>query len=70
MISHVRLTAQRRGIDNVSDTGGNKQEATRRETVWYLRRYVEPREGAFTILKPEGWSFEGGVVRLNPASGP
>ena len=39
-------------------------------TVWYLRRYVEPREGAFTILKPEGWIFEGGVVRLNPASGP
>lgn len=39
-------------------------------TVWYLRRYVEPREGAFTILKPEGWIFEGGVVRLNAASGP
>ena len=39
-------------------------------TVLYLHRQWEPREKAFTILLPEGWLFEGGVVRLNPASGP
>jgi hypothetical protein len=40
------------------------------ESVWYLHRHVEPKEGAFTILLPENWIFEGGVFRLNPASGP
>ena len=39
-------------------------------TVWRLHRHVEPKEGAFTVLLPEGWIFDGGVVRLNPASGP
>ena len=39
-------------------------------TVWRLHRHVEPREGAFTVLLPDGWIFDGGVVRLNPASGP
>jgi hypothetical protein len=38
--------------------------------VWRLHRHVEPKEGAFTVLLPEGWIPEGGVVRLNPASGP
>jgi hypothetical protein len=27
---------------------------------------VEPRETAFTVLVPEGWKFEGGVLRVNP----
>lgn len=39
-------------------------------SVWRLHRHVEPREGAFTVLVPEGWIFDGGVLRLNPASGP
>ena len=45
-------------------------KASPKGPVWYLHRRTEPREGAFTILVPEGWQFEGGVVRLNPASGP
>jgi hypothetical protein len=36
----------------------------------YLHRQWEPREKAFTVLVPDGWQFEGGVVRLNPAAGP
>ncbi|MBI4907959.1 MAG: hypothetical protein HY820_30315 [Acidobacteria bacterium] len=39
-------------------------------TALYLRRYVEARESAFTILLPEGWLAEGGVFRVNPNSGP
>ena len=38
--------------------------------VWRLHRHVEPKEGAFTVLLPEGWIFDGGVLRLNPSSGP
>ena len=36
----------------------------------YLRRWVEPKEGACTILLPEGWIAEGGVVRIDPRLGP
>jgi hypothetical protein len=36
----------------------------------YLHRQWEPREKAFTFLLPAGWQAEGGVVRLNPATGP
>jgi hypothetical protein len=35
-----------------------------------LHRWMEPRESAFSILVPEGWSAEGGVQRLNPNLGP
>ena len=31
-----------------------------------LHRYREARESAFTILLPEGWVAEGGVLRVNP----
>ena len=34
----------------------------------YFRRVAEPREKAFTILVPAGWSTEGGIVRVNPLS--
>jgi hypothetical protein len=35
-------------------------------------RVAEPREGAFTILVPDGWKTSGGIVRVNPltAGGP
>ena len=36
----------------------------------YLHRWVEPKEGACTILLPEGWTAEGGVVRIDPRLGP
>lgn len=36
----------------------------------YLHRWVEPREHALTILVPEGWIAEGGVVRVDPRLGP
>ena len=39
-------------------------------TVWYLHRFVEPREQAFTILLPAGWIAEGGVLRIDPRLGP
>jgi hypothetical protein len=39
-------------------------------TVLYLHRQWEPHEKAFTFLLPEGWIFEGGVLRLNPSAGP
>lgn len=29
-------------------------------------RAAEPKEGAFTILIPEGWKASGGIVRVNP----
>jgi len=43
---------------------------TKAAGVWRLHRHVEPKEGAFTVLLPEGWIFDGGVLRLNPSSGP
>jgi hypothetical protein len=36
----------------------------------YLHRWVEPKEGACTLLLPEGWTAEGGVVRIDPRLGP
>jgi len=37
-----------------------------------LRPQAEPKESAFTILVPQGWSLSGGVLRVNPdaAGGP
>jgi len=37
-----------------------------------LRRQAEPREGAFTILVPDGWRLGGGIFRVDPtqAGGP
>ncbi len=37
-----------------------------------FRRVAEPREGAFTLLVPDGWNVSGGIVRANPltAGGP
>jgi hypothetical protein len=31
-----------------------------------FRRQAEPRENAFTLLVPEGWSVEGGIFRISP----
>ena len=36
----------------------------------WLRSLVEPREQALTVLVPEGWIAEGGVVRIDPRLGP
>jgi len=41
---------------------GNALEA---RTVVF-RRMAEPREHAFTLLVPHGWSVEGGIVRVDP----
>jgi hypothetical protein len=35
-----------------------------------LRRHTEPKESAFTVLVPDGWLTEGGVVRIDPSKGP
>jgi len=35
-------------------------------SVLYLHRYTEAKEQAFTILLPEGWIAEGGILRVNP----
>jgi hypothetical protein len=34
--------------------------------VLYLRRVMEPREHAFSLLIPKGWRTEGGILRINP----
>ena len=39
-------------------------------SVLRLHRWVEPREQALTVLVPEGWIAEGGVVRIDPRLGP
>lgn len=31
-----------------------------------FKRISEPRERAFTVLIPQGWQVEGGIVRVNP----
>lgn len=36
------------------------------QNVVRMKRVTEPREGAFTILVPEGWTTEGGILRINP----
>ena len=36
----------------------------------YLHRWVEPKEGACTLLLPAGWTAEGGVLRIDPRLGP
>jgi hypothetical protein len=33
-----------------------------------FKRISEPRERAFTVLIPQGWQVEGGIVRVNPLS--
>lgn len=34
-----------------------------------FQRMAEPRENAFTLLVPEGWSIDGGIFRIDLASG-
>jgi hypothetical protein len=36
------------------------------QSIVRFRRATEAKEGAFTILVPDGWQLEGGVLRLNP----
>jgi hypothetical protein len=38
-------------------------------TAVYLHRWVEPKGGALSILVPQGWIAEGGVVRVDPRLG-
>jgi hypothetical protein len=35
-------------------------------SVLRLRRVTEPRERAFTVLVPQGWQTEGGIIRVDP----
>jgi hypothetical protein len=43
----------------------DKPAQTSSKTVRF-HRVSEPREGAFTMLIPDGWTVEGGVYRINP----
>jgi hypothetical protein len=45
-----------------SETSGKKQR-----TGIAFERVLEPREGAFTILVPQGWQGQGGIYRVNAA---
>jgi len=38
------------------------------QTSPLFERISEPRENAFTILKPAGWLAEGGIIRLDPTA--
>lgn len=38
------------------------------QTAVVFERISEPRENAFTILKPAGWLTEGGIIRLDPTA--
>ena len=51
-------------------TAAAAQKAPAPGTALYLHRWVEPRERAFTVLLPEGWVAEGGVLRVDPRLGP
>ena len=37
------------------------------ETVFF-KRTVEPNEQAFSLLIPEGWQIEGGIIRIDPTA--
>jgi hypothetical protein len=37
--------------------------------VLRFHRVAEPKEGAFTVLVPEGWKVSGGILRVNPLTG-
>lgn len=50
-----------------------QQKTTAKNPIrWHLKRIAEPRENAFSMLIPDGWKFDGGVLRINPltANGP
>jgi len=51
-----------------SSTGavaGKKQTSSSTDKrVFRYHRYEEPREGAFTVLVPQGWKTEGGVLSI------
>ncbi len=38
------------------------------QTAIVFERINEPRENAFSILKPAGWLAEGGIIRLDPTA--
>lgn len=42
--------------------------AKRPEGTVVFQRTAEPREQAFTVLVPEGWTVEGGIVRVDPTA--
>jgi hypothetical protein len=49
---------------------GNRGAASGQGGPVHLLRVWEPREQAFTVLVPQGWLTEGGVVRMDPRLGP
>ena len=51
--------------EGVTETAGGAPS-----TALVLHRQSEKKEGAFTVLVPEGWLTEGGVVRISPSKGP
>ena len=40
--------------------------ADAQETSWLFHRRSEPNERAFSMLVPDGWVLEGGIVRIDP----
>ena len=62
------------GYSARAQPGTAQQSAARKApvagSVLRLHRWVEPREQALTVLVPEGWIAEGGVVRIDPRLGP
>jgi hypothetical protein len=54
----------------VAAARGKKDAAFGQAGPVHLQRVWEPREQAFTVLVPQGWVTEGGVVRVDPRLGP
>lgn len=54
----------------VAAARGKKDAASGQAGPVHLQRVWEPREQAFTVLVPQGWVTEGGVVRVDPRLGP
>jgi hypothetical protein len=62
------LTGQRRGrgAPPAAATGAALPKAAPQVRVF--ERVKEPREAAFSMLVPQGWKMDGGIVRIDPAA--
>ena len=54
----------------VPASAARQQKPPAQGAALILHRWVEPKEGALTLLLPPGWIGEGGVVRVDPRLGP
>lgn len=46
--------------------GGTSETLGQQKKAAVFHRMAEPRERAFTVLVPDGWSTEGGIFRVDP----